>query len=185
MNDQHAPPPAPAAAPRPSWTQRLFNPSSARGLLLALATGAAAAGGGWWFWLKPHQELARVRFETDSDVLKLYGLQLRYKKAKGTYASDLDALLSLEPDAAARKARMADHMDLATLTIVGDAKKFKIEANVLDAERTLVKIRGPIQDRPAPRSEANVRETGIGPGGDGLPVAPAQAPAPTAAPRAR
>jgi hypothetical protein len=159
------------------------SPATLRLIVAALAVGAAASGAGWWFWLKPQLDVARLRSETTADVLTLYGLQMRYHQRKRTYANDLDSLLALEPDGAARKARMNGHLDLSTLAIVGDATKFKIEANVLDLQRTLIKIRGPIRDRPAPRPEVIVRETGLGLGGDGRPVAPTPAPAP--APRAR
>ena len=37
-----------------------------------------------------------------------------------------------------------------TLTVVGDANKFKIELNVLDADRTLISVKGPIAPRAPP-----------------------------------
>ncbi|NNN04896.1 MAG: hypothetical protein HKL90_03250 [Elusimicrobia bacterium] len=177
MSDPAAPPPA-TAAPRPSWRQRLFSAASLRLMFGALVVGAAASGAAWRLWLKPQNDAQRKRFETTEDVLELYGLQLKYARAHGFYASDLDALLALAPDGAARKARMAGHLDLTTLAVVGDAKKFKIEANVLDDDRTLVKILGPIFDRPwAPKAGPTLEETGGSVGQNGLPVA-APAPAP-------
>jgi hypothetical protein len=176
------PPPKPAA---PSWKERLFSAQALKMLVLTAALGAAAAAGGWQVWLKPQRDVARMRFETTRDVLSLYGLEMQYKKAKGVYASDLDALLALAPDGAARKADMGRHLDLTTLAIVGDAQKFKIEANVLDADRTLIKIRGPIQDRPAPRAEIVV-PLAAGSGVDGgRPVAPTPSPSPSPAPAPR
>jgi len=161
---------------RLSWQQRLFTPALFKMLLAAAALGAATAGAAWWAWLRPARDAAAMRAATVDDVLALYGLEMRYAKAKGSYASDLDTLLTLTPDGAQRKARMAGHLDLSTLAIVGDARKFKIEANALDAERTLVKIKGPIADRPAPRTEVLLQDTGTGLGSDGKPLAPAPAP---------
>jgi hypothetical protein len=183
VSEQHVPPPsvpAPAALrPRLDWRERIFSGTSLSLLFGALAVGAAAAGAGWKLWLKPQQDLARLRFETTADVLTLYALETRYKRAKGVYANDLDALLAQEPDAAARKSRMGTHLDLSTLAVVGDAKKFKIEANVLDAARTLIKIRGPLPDRPTPRAEGPLApETGLTLGADGRPIAPEPPPSP-------
>ena len=164
---------------RPNWKESLFSAATLRLMIGALALGTAAAGAGWIFWLKPRQDDARLHFDTAADVLALYGLEQRYKQAKGVYASDLDALLAQEPDAAARKARMGVYIDLSTLTVVGDAQKFKIEANVLDAGRTLIKIRGPLPDRPKQRTEASLPpEIGLSVGADGRPIAPEPSPAP-------
>ncbi len=176
MSDPAAASPAPAA-PRPPWKERLFSASSLRLLFGALILGAAASGAAWQIWLKPLRVAQRQRFETTKDVLELYGLQLKYARAHGFYAGDLDALLALAPDGAARKARMAGHLDLTTLAVVGDAKKFKIEANVLDDDRTLIKIMGPIVDRPwSPKAGPTLEETGSAVGQNGLPVAPPPAP---------
>jgi len=176
MMDQHVPPPQPAAAaapPRPHWKETLLAPRSLKLICGALALGAAVSGGAWKLWLQPQRDLAERRYATSLDVAKLYGLQKRYYRLKGVYANDVDSLLALEPDGAALKARMGEHLDLATLTVVGNAKQFKIEANVLNPERTLVKIRGPISELPPARTEAPApQERGVGTGSDGRPVAP-------------
>jgi hypothetical protein len=156
---------------KPSLRERLFSAATLKALAAVAVIAAASTFAAWRIWLKPQREIARMRYETSNDVLQLYALQQRYATAKGTYASDLDSLLALTPDPAARKRMMGEHLDLATLTVVGDARKFKIEANVLDAERTLVKIRGPITDKPAPRPEMVApQETIIGLGSDGRPL---------------
>src|SRR5579859_7611318 len=143
--------------PRPNWSERLLSAAALRAAGASLLVGLAGAAAAWRVWLVPREEAWRKRSETAQDVLKLYGLQMSYKKAKGVYANDAASLLSLAPDAAERKARMAEHLDLSTLAVVGDARRFKIEANVLDAERTLVSIRGPIADRPPARPEPALR----------------------------
>lgn len=132
----------------------LTHPLILKGVAAGLALGALGAAGGWWFWLKPQRDLARVRYETFQDVSTLFSLQLHYKKVKGVFAPDLDALLTLSPDRDAFKARMADHLDMNTIAVVGDADKFKVEANVLDKDRTLIRLKGPIVTPPraAPRT---------------------------------
>jgi hypothetical protein len=111
------------------------------------------------------------RYESTIDIAKLYGLQLSYKRAKGTYANDLASLLSVEPDAAALKASLAANVDMTTLAVVGDAAKFKIELNVLDPVRTPIKIRGPIAPRPAAATEPSALPSQAPPlNSDGAPI---------------
>jgi hypothetical protein len=136
-----------AAAPL-TFKQRFLLPKNLALLAAGLAVGAVGAALGWQAWLKPQRELAEKRFNTLKDVTTLFGLQLQYKAANGVYANDLDSLLTLAPDRGAFKTRMAEHLDVATLAVVGTADKFKIEANVLDKERTLVKLKGPIATPP-------------------------------------
>ena len=123
--------------------QRLRQPRT----LISIAAGAVAGlglGAGYWHVVvKPQNALQQKRFESTIDLAKLYGLQLTYKKTKGTYANDLDSLLTLSPDGAALKASLAANADMTTLAVVGDAKKFKIELNVLDDVRTPIKVKGP------------------------------------------
>jgi hypothetical protein len=151
-----------------------------------LAVGAAGTAGAWYVWLKPQLDDARVRAATLEDISHLFGLQNDYMKAKGVYADGLDALLSTDPGREAFKARLASHVDMSTLAVVGGPKKFKIEANALDKERTLIKLKGPVENRfgkqdvDIPLTEA----TSSAGGGYGLPVAPAPA-APASKPRAR
>lgn len=139
-------------------------------IAVGLAVGALAAFGGWRLWLKPREINARKRYETVRDVASLYALQLTYKKRTGRYADGLDALLAIAQNRDAVKARLARNADLSTLTVVGDAEKFKIEANVLDEERTLVKIKGPL----APRVSAAPAVTPAAPpmNADGSPLDP-------------
>ena len=118
-------------------------------LAAGLALGAAGAAVGWRVWLKPRRQESELRYETLRDITALFGLQLSYKIAKGTYANDLDALLTITPNSAALKARLAAHVDLSTLAVVGNAEKFKIEANVRDKDRTLMKLKGPLHEQPA------------------------------------
>ncbi|MDE2510039.1 MAG: hypothetical protein KGL74_02855 [Elusimicrobia bacterium] len=136
-----------------------------------LAVGAAAAFGARKAWLNPQQEAANVRYETLMDVTKLYDLQEEYFKAHGVYADGLDTLLTSVPDREAFKKRMASHLDLTTIAIVGGPKKFRVEANALDKDRSLIKLRGPIL--PHEKSDADIRfteaSTSAG-GNDGAPV---------------
>ena len=110
----------------------------------ALALGAAAAVAWWCFSVVPARALLRKRSRSVTAIAKLYGLQLSYKRAHGTYANDLASLLSVDPDRAALKAALAANVDMNTLAVVGDANKFKIELNVLDSGRTLLRLKGPL-----------------------------------------
>ncbi len=113
----------------------------------AVALGAAAAATWWRFSIAPKRALVQKRYQATMDIATLYGLQLSYKRARGTYANDLASLLSVDPDGAALKASLGANTDMNTLTVVGDANKFKIELNVLDPDRTLIRIKGPIARR--------------------------------------
>ncbi|MBI4371270.1 MAG: hypothetical protein HY552_03115 [Elusimicrobia bacterium] len=139
-----------AAAPpteKPRRLSALVLAAAAAGLAAGLGAGALV----WRLRLEPRYEAALRRYETVQDVMALYGLQERYKRAWGVYADGLDALLSIAPDGPALRARMAGHLDLATLAVVGGADRFKIEANALDGERTLVRVRGPVAQAPPAR----------------------------------
>lgn len=156
-----------------TWKQRLTDRRTWLAVGAGLAVGAVGAGVGWQVWLKPQRELAQLRFDTMNDVLKMYGLQTAYKQAHGTYANDLETLLASSPDRAAFKARLASHVDINTVAVVNEGAKFKIEVNVLDKDRTLVKIKGPPPEfvpRDAPK---NIVEPGQAVDGDaGKPVLP-------------
>ena len=153
------------------WKQRLTHWTT-----FALIAASVAVGLGLQFVVKrvqgdADQVITRKRYQATMDLAQMYGLQVTYKRAKGTYANDLASLLSVDPDAAALKASLAANVDMNTLAVVGDANKFKIELNVLDPDRTPIKIRGPITNKkvaaepsalPAPAPPSN---------GDGAPIA--------------
>jgi hypothetical protein len=120
-------------------------------LAAALTIGLIGASGGWWFWIKPKSDVAQLRYNSMKDVLLLYGLQLYHHKVKGSYANDLEALLALTRRPEKVRARLASHVDMNTLAVVSEGSKFKIEANVLDGERTLMKIKGPILTQSKPK----------------------------------
>lgn len=145
-----------SAAPTPGTGS--VRPLQLAGYILAgLAFGAAAAYGARRMILNPQRETARVRYETMMDVTRLYDLQEQYFKANGVYADGLDALLTLVPDREAFKKRMASHLDMTTIAIVGGPKKFRVEANALDKDRSLIKLRGPIL--PSVKKDADLRIT--------------------------
>lgn len=125
------------------WKERMTHPRTLLAIGAGLAVGALAAFGGYQVWLKPQKELARLRFDAMNDVLKLYGLQTDHMKAHGSYANDLETLLASSGQRDALRARLAAHVDMNTITVVNEGAKFKIEVNVLDKDRTLMKIKGP------------------------------------------
>jgi len=138
--------------------------------LVLSAVGLAAT---WYLYLAPIQADAIKLSETVIDISNLYGLQMRYKESNKSYANDLETLLAMTPDREAFKARLARNVDMTTLAVVGDAKKFKLEANVLDRERTLVRLRGPVVD-PVATAEPKMTEASGQAGGGielGKPVA--------------
>ncbi len=116
-------------------------------IALALTVGAAGAGVGWQVYLKPIRALAYTRYQSHFALMRLYDLQVAYHAANGTYANDLDTLLAAAPDAAQLREKIKATMDINTLAVVGDANRFRLEANVLDPQRTSVKIRGPLGER--------------------------------------
>lgn len=143
---------------------------------IGLGTGLAAIllAGAWAVWIRPMKAEAKMQAETSMDVSALFALQLKYKEAKGVYANDLDTLLSISPDRDAIKARLSRNVDMATFAVVGDAAKFKIEANMLDGERTLIKMKGPAKtykDDGGPRMTEAPTSAGSG-NETGAPVAP-------------
>lgn len=134
-----------------TWKQRLTHRSTWLAIFGGLALGTAIAGAWWKLWVVPEQAIIQKRYESTMDIARLYGLQLTYKRAHGTFANDIYSLLSVEPDAAALKSSLAANVDMNTLTVVGDAKRFKIEVNVLDSDRTPIRVRGPLVPKaPAP-----------------------------------
>lgn len=114
---------------------------------LALTIGAAGAAVGWKVYLKPVRAIADIRYQSHLGLMRLYDLQVAYHGAHGAYANDLDTLLASSPDGAQLRAKLAATMDITTLAVIGDAERFRLEANVLDPQRTSVKIRGPLGER--------------------------------------
>jgi hypothetical protein len=125
----------------------LVEPRTLFYVALALALGAAGTGITWRFYLKPIRAVAETRYRAQAGLIRLYDLQVAYRKANGAYANDLDTLLMSAPDGAQLREKLKASVDLNTLAVVGDANRFRLEANVLDPERTSVKIRGPLGQR--------------------------------------
>ncbi len=113
----------------------------------ALAVGGLALLGalGWWFFVaKPEYDALMLRGRATTDLFALYDLQVEYHRTRGVYSDDLEVLLKSAPDRAeALRAALREHTHLDTLVVAGDEEKFRLEANVRDAERTLLKIKGP------------------------------------------
>jgi hypothetical protein len=139
-----------------------------------LLVGAAAAGVWWKVYLVPEQALVQKRYQSTVDIARLYGLQLSYKRAHGTYANDFPSLLTVAPEAAELKARLAANVDMNTLTVVGDANKFKIELNVLDGERTPIRVKGPVVEKKGAPESAAVPVPAAPMTSDGAPLVPAR-----------
>jgi len=115
-------------------------------LALAVLAGAAGAGIGWRIYLKPMRAIAQTRYQSHVCLMRLYDLQMAHRKAHGTFANGLDALLVDAPDGAELREKLKVSTDINTLAVVGDAKRFRLEVNVLDPTRTSVKIRGPFAE---------------------------------------
>lgn len=118
-------------------------------VLLAIAVVVGLGGGrlGRKILLAPKIKALELQNATLTDLTELYRLQKAHFAARGTYANDLDSLLAIAPTGAQLRERMSRHMDMNTVTVVGDEKRFKLEANVLDKERTLIKLKGPFVPR--------------------------------------
>jgi hypothetical protein len=141
-----------------------------RAVAAGLAIGAAGAAAWWRLSYLPARAIVQRRYQSTLDIAKLYGLQLSYKRVKGTYANDLGSLLLVDPDGRALKANLAANVDMNTLAVVGDANKFKIELNVLDPDRTLIKIKGPIVPRAAAAPAPNLGTQPPPMNADGAPI---------------
>ena len=155
-----------------NWKQRLTHTRSLQAAAAGVAAGFALAAGAWCFKIKPEEARVQKRYQSGLDIARLYGLQLDYKKAKGTYANDLDSLLALAPDGATLWANLAANADMTTLAVVGSETKFKIELNVLDGERTSIKIRGPIAPRVSAAKALVLPASAPPMNADGAPLAP-------------
>ncbi|MFI5350834.1 MAG: hypothetical protein ACHQ2Z_14900 [Elusimicrobiota bacterium] len=153
-----------------NWKERLAHRTTLLALAGGLALGAAAAAAYRHIAVAPQQALVQKRVQATLDLAKLYGLQLAYKRVKGTYADDLGSLLLIDPDGASLKARLAANVDMNTLAVVGDADKFKIELNVLDPERTLIKVKGPVAPRGPAAAPPTLRTQAPPMNADGAPI---------------
>jgi len=122
---------------------RLSQPKTLVHIALGLALGAAGAAAGWAVYLKPMRAIAATRYRSHVALMRLYDMELSYHAARGTYANDLDTLLASAPDGDKVRAQLKTSVDLNTLAVVGTASWFRLEANILDPERTAVKFRGP------------------------------------------
>jgi hypothetical protein len=148
----NAPAPEPAPAPaesRLTHMKRLVSQPKALGLfagLLLLGAGGVVA------WrqvvLKPVRAIAEKRRGAHEALIRLYDLQMAHHRRRGTFANDLETLLAGSPDAQKIRDLIKANSDPNTLTVVGDADSFKLEANVLDPQRTIIKFRGPFPDKP-------------------------------------
>lgn len=118
-------------------------PAAVMGLIVVAALGTAGYVGVLWkTLLAPAKAEAAVRYRSHGALMRLYELQLERHKSLGSFANDLDSLLAGAPDAEKIRAELKATTDINTLAVIGDAEKFRLEANILDSERTLVKFRG-------------------------------------------
>jgi hypothetical protein len=141
-------------APRPSRLAelaRLFLQPRVLGSIAAgLALGGVGTAIGYQVYLKPLRAIAQRRYGAHEALIRLYDLQLAYKNAHGAYANDLETLVGSAPDAEQLRAKLRANTDYSTLVVKGDAERFRLEANVLDRERTIFKFRGPFGASAAP-----------------------------------
>lgn len=114
---------------------------------LALSLGAAGAALGRQVYLKPIRATASTRYQSHLALMRLYDLQMAYRGANGAFANDLPTLLATAPDGPKLREQLAASVDIETLAVVGDAHRFRLEANIRDEQRTSVKIRGPLGER--------------------------------------
>ena len=142
---EETPPPSPTFAS--VLKTKLKEPRTFLIIAVSLALGAAGAGVGWMVVIKPARAIANIRYQSHLCLMQLYDLQMSYRGAHGAFANDLDTLLASAPNGAALREQLKGSVDLNTLAVVGDANRFRLEANILDPERTAVKIRGPLSGR--------------------------------------
>jgi len=118
-------------------------------IIVGLVLAVAAAGSAVYkkVVLKPELALATMRYEAQMGLMRLYDLQMEYRKGHEAYANDLEALLATAPDGAQLRDKLKASTDISTLAVIGDADRFRLEANIRDPQRTLVKIRGPLGER--------------------------------------
>lgn len=130
-----------------AYKRRLVAQFSLPAAVAFTVISGAAAYGYWTLAVKPVRVIAQTRYKSHLAMMRLYDVQIAYRKTHDTYAKDLDSLLASVSDGPQLKAQLQATTDLSTLTVIGDAERFRLEANVLDPERTLVKFRGPTGGR--------------------------------------
>ena len=131
-------------SPSAQVIMKFREPRTLASIAVALALGAAASGVYWQLALKPLRAVAYTQYESHIALMRLYDLQVAFRDANGRYANDLDTLLMSAADGAQLREKLRGCVDLNTLAVIGDARAFRFEANVLDPSRTSVKIRGPM-----------------------------------------
>ena len=123
--------------------KRWMNQPRVRIAMILLAVMTAFGCAGYWIKvLKPMRVIAETRFQSHVALMRLYELQIAYRGKHETFAKNLDDLLEGAPDAMALRASLKANTDINTLAIIGDADRFRLEANILDPARTAVKFRG-------------------------------------------
>jgi hypothetical protein len=141
-------------APPPSRFAEFLNamkqPKVLGSIALGLALGGAGTAVAYQVWLKPLRAIAERRYGTQEALMRLYDLQLAYRASHGAFANDLETLVGSAPDAEKVRAKLRANADYSTLVVKGDAEKFRLEANVLDPQRTIIRFRGPFGAAAAP-----------------------------------
>ena len=120
-----------------------LTPAGLLGAALAIAAGGGIGIVAGRMVAEPHRKLGELRFKAQTVMFKLHDLQRDFRRAKGQYANGLDALLASTPEGPAIRKELSERVDMNTLVVKGDAKAFRLEANILDPERTLIKLKGP------------------------------------------
>lgn len=125
-----------------AYKRRVVSPASLAAIGISTALSIAGVAGFHTFFIKPRRAIIATRYNSHVALMRLYKLQLSYHAAHGTFASTLETLLSSTPDGAQLREQLKATTDITTLAVIGDASRFRLEANILDPERTLVKFRG-------------------------------------------
>ena len=137
----------PAPSPAPGTINRFFGPQTQMALALVAVLALAGVGAVWKFYLIPVRAVSNIRFQAHGSLMRLYDLQMAYHGAHKAYANDLETLLASASDGAQLREKLKASVDINTLAVVGDADRFRLEINMLDPQRTSVKIRGPLGER--------------------------------------
>ncbi|MEK7389772.1 MAG: hypothetical protein AAB036_08735 [Elusimicrobiota bacterium] len=127
------------------WFKQAANPGYLTGALLI---GVLGSGIGWNLWIRPLRDVSQRRYQAHQAMMRLYDLQMQYRAARGVFAGDIDTLLASTQDGERVRSILKANTDFTTLTVVGGEQSFRLEANVLDSERTIIKIRGPMGEPP-------------------------------------